>query len=341
MRGVLLGPGDTFGTPVPGEHKHLIGLLSRCLWYDIGLDEGGKSRLTLALMGVHAESPPDAQAVDEAKVAGSPRPTFDGPAAIPYATVTRYLWGDDGSGQVADWIYASTDKLHMLVYALPPGGKCLHSNAHRTVFGADVTYFVLQGRLVLANPEIGEVRVVEPGEAVLFRRDTWHHIFSDSLTQLRVLEFFAPPPSTGTSRKYAQTLPLLEESTYGDDELLGSWPTAVPAPTLHQRRPADFVWRRDGDALVGIVISTEHLTVGTLSLLPGRRSAPETHGGDECLYVVEGVLNVRTSHQGAQAWLELHAGDGFYCPQGAEHEYRNIGDTVVKAVFGVAPAWRA
>ena len=46
---------------------------------------------------------------------------------------------------------------------------------------------------------------------MLFRRDTWHHIFSHGLDQLRVLEFFAPPPSTGTSRKYAQTRPLLEE----------------------------------------------------------------------------------------------------------------------------------
>jgi quercetin dioxygenase-like cupin family protein len=274
------------------------------------------------------------------KTVGSPRPTFDGPAAIPYADVTRYLWGDDGSGEVADWIYASTDKLHMLVYALPPGGKCLHSNAHRTVFGADVTYFVLQGRLVLANPEVGEIRVVEPGEAVLFRRDTWHHIFSDSLTQLRVLEFFAPPPSTGTSRKYAQTLPLLEESRYADDSLLGAWSGALPAPTLHHRREGDFLWRRDGDALVGIIVSTEHLTVATLSLLPGKRSAPECHGGDECLYVLEGVLNVRTSHEGSLEWLELHAGDGFYCPQGTEHEYHNISDGIVKAVFGVAPAWR-
>ena len=109
----------------------------------------------------------------------------------------------------------------MLVWALPSGGKCLHSDAHRTVFGADVTYFVLGGTLVLANPETGEVRVAEAGEVVLFRRDTWHHIFSHGLDQLRVLEFFAPPPSTGTSRKYAQTRPLLEEVRHANEELLG------------------------------------------------------------------------------------------------------------------------
>ena len=81
----------------------------------------------------------------------SPRPTYSGPSAIPYASVTRFLWGDSESGEVADWIYASTDKIHMLVYGLPPGGSCLHSDAHRTVFGADVTYHVVEGTLALGE----------------------------------------------------------------------------------------------------------------------------------------------------------------------------------------------
>ena len=34
----------------------------------------------------------------------SPRPTFDGPAHIPYEAATRHLWGDPVSGEVADWI---------------------------------------------------------------------------------------------------------------------------------------------------------------------------------------------------------------------------------------------
>ena len=135
---------------------------------------------------------------------GSPRPTYPGPTRIAYDEAARFLWGDEESGQVADWIYASTDKIHMLVYALPPGGACLHSNAHRTIFGADVLYYVLSGSLVLCNPAVGEVRRAAPGEAILFRRGTWHHIFAHGEDQLRVLEFFAPPPSTGTSRQYGR-----------------------------------------------------------------------------------------------------------------------------------------
>jgi quercetin dioxygenase-like cupin family protein len=271
-------------------------------------------------------------------VGSSPRPTYTGPTAISYANATRYLWGDDEAGRVSDWIYASTDKIHMLVYALPAGGSCLHSDTYRTVFGADVTYYVLQGTLALANPETGEVQVAEAGEAILFRRDTWHHIFAHSTEPLRVLEFFAPPPSTGTSRKYAQQLPYLESSRYSDDSLLGRWPTPEKPASLHVRRAHEQVWRREGDALVGVLFSTEHLTVATLSLLPGQRGDLQVRAGDECLYVIDGVLRVHTPESEAN-FVELGPGDGFYCPEGTVHQYYNIDAAPVKAVVGVAPRW--
>ncbi|NJM42225.1 MAG: hypothetical protein HC853_16515 [Anaerolineae bacterium] len=52
----------------------------------------------------------------------SPRPTFERASAILFNSVTRHLWGDAGSGPVADWIYASTDKVHCIVFGLPPRG---------------------------------------------------------------------------------------------------------------------------------------------------------------------------------------------------------------------------
>lgn len=282
----------------------------------------------------------DSTSPPAAASSSSPRPTFTGPTAIPQAEAVRFLWGDGESGEVADWIYASSDKIHMLVYGLPPGGACLHSDAHRTVFGADVTYTVLEGTLVLANPEIGEVRVAQAGETILFRRDTWHHIAAHDTRKLRVLEFFAPPPSTGTSRKYAQQQPYLEQWRHSDDSLLGTWPMPPREPTLHHRRESDVLWRLDGEALTGIIVSTENLTVGSTSLMPGKRSAVEAHGGDECVFVTEGTLNVRTFDAPGTGWIELHPGDGFFCPEGISHQYFNVGDQPAKAIFGVAPRWR-
>ena len=140
----------------------------------------------------------------------SPRPTFDGPAAIPYASVTRHIWGDAEAGEVADWIYASTERVHALVFGLAPGAWFRHSPEFRTIFGADELLYVLRGTMVLANPETGEVLRVPRGGTAFFRSDTWHHVHAHGNEELRVLELYAPPPSTGSSGAYARTRPYLE-----------------------------------------------------------------------------------------------------------------------------------
>ncbi len=158
----------------------------------------------------------------------SPRPTFERPTALPFAEVTRHTWGDPVAGHVDDWLYVSSGLLHTIVFGMDPGGCFTHSEDFRTVFGADEVLHVLQGTLALANPETGEVVRVEPGESVFFRKDTWHHGFSYGAEPLRVLEFFAPPPSTGASGPYARTRPYLSEAEwrYGDDGLVGKLPGA-------------------------------------------------------------------------------------------------------------------
>ena len=209
----------------------------------------------------------------------SPRPTFEGPAHIPYETVTRHLWGDEESGEVADWIYVSSSKIHQLVFGLPPGGAFRHSDNYRTIFAADEVLYVLSGVMVLSNPETGEVHRVGQGEAAFFRRDTWHHAFNFSAEPLRVIEFFAPPPSQGTSGSYAQTKPNLTSPKYSQDQWLGRWPRAQAQATedftIRPVRDEDLLWRLEGaeqQLLVGILAATEHLTVGKMQLLAGQRS---------------------------------------------------------------------
>lgn len=277
----------------------------------------------------------------------SPRPTYEAPAAIPYGSAARHLWGDEDAGEVADWIYVSSDHIHQLVYGLPPGGSFRHSNEFRTVFAADLVYYVLSGTLVIANPGTGEVQRLEPGEAAFFRRDTWHHAFNYSTEPLRVLEFFAPPPSQGTSGAYARAQPLLEETRYSRNGSLGNWPESAPAEaaarTIHPIRAGDILWELQGGGrplLVGLLVSTEHLTVGRIDLLPGQRSEVERHGGDESLYVLSGTVHVRPYGVDGPGWLELREQDGCYLPAGTPHQYYNIGGETASLLFGVAPAYR-
>jgi quercetin dioxygenase-like cupin family protein len=281
-------------------------------------------------------------------MSASPRPTFDRPTLIPYESVTRHVWGDDDSERVLDWIYVSSGKIHQLVFALPLGGRFLHSNKNRTIFAADELYYVLSGSLVLANPETGEVHRLNAGDSAFFRRDTWHHGFNYGTEPLRVIEFFAPPPSTGSSSAYAMTKPNLTDCKYTQDQWIGNWPMqkqkATDAFTMKTIREADVLWRLEGSrkqVLRGILASSDQLTVGKIHLLPGQETEDETHGGDESIYVLEGSLTLSVETPGASPWYELKPGDGFYLPQGTSHRYRNLTDKPVVLLFGVAPNYLA
>jgi quercetin dioxygenase-like cupin family protein len=279
-------------------------------------------------------------------MSGSPRPSFDRPTHIAYENATRHVWGDDVSGKVIDWIYVSSGKIHQLVFSMPMGGRFGHSDTHRTIFAADELYYVISGTLVVANPETGEAHRVKKGEAAFFRRDTWHHGFNCGAEPLRVLEFFAPPPSQGTSSAYAKTKPNLTDVRYTQDGWLGRWPMDKAewhrSSAIKVLREADYLWRMEGTkqpALVGLLVSTDQLTAGKFFLLPGQQTEMEAHGGDESLYLLSGELTLCVDAPDSSPWYELKEGDGFYLPQGTLHRYCNLSDKPVEGLFGVAPSY--
>jgi mannose-6-phosphate isomerase-like protein (cupin superfamily) len=273
----------------------------------------------------------------------SPRPTFDRPTALPFAEVARHTWGDPVAGHVEDWLYVSSGLLHTIVFGMEPGGCFRHSEDFRTVFGADEVLHVLQGTLALANPETGEVVRIETGESVFFRKDTWHHGFSYGAEPLRVLEFFAPPPSTGASGPYARTRPYLPDSQwrYGDDSVVGALPgaTGPSRQTLRPVRQEDRAHRLEGDALVGLIASTEHLTVATARLVPEGLSPWAERGGDVLVLVEHGELVVHASFEGAEERFVLGRWDAAYLPVGSAYRLEGAGTAPVDVLIGVAPRY--
>jgi len=298
-------------------------------------------------MNDHMSRPTDTM-TPAVPLAPTPRPTYDGPAHIPASAAAQHLWGDQESGHVADWVYASTSKIHHLVFGLAPGRSFRHSPDFRTVFAADELLYVLSGTMVIVNPQLGEVNRIETGATVFFRRDTWHHAFAFGPEPLRVLEFFAPPPAAGTSSSYARAQPYLDESSYRDDRWLGRWPAARAErdakATIVPIAPGDVLWMMDGhDTLVGIHASTEHLTAGVIEQRPGA-NAPRSHGGDASFHVVRGTQYMLiTAIDGeptvGKRWYELQPGDGFYVPEGTTYELHNVGAETTELVFAVAPSY--
>src|SRR5262245_59842922 len=142
------------------------------------------------------------------------------PGAVRASDAVMKLWGDEESGRGSDRSFVSNEKIQLMVFTMPPGAGCGHAHGARPASAADELVDVLGGQLVLATPATGEVRRLDAGESLSSGRDTWHHGFNPGTEMLEVLEFFAPPPATGSSQAYARTLPYLTEATYVQDEWL-------------------------------------------------------------------------------------------------------------------------
>lgn len=267
------------------------------------------------------------------------------PVVVRYADVERRTWGDEEAGRLPDWFYADSVRLNLNIVGMAPNGAVLHSDQNRARFGADELFYVLEGKLVQANPVTGEVLVIKPGEAAFFRKDTWHHQWNYSDHQLRMLEFFQPAPKTGTGGAYARARDNLERPyRHGRDELLGRWPMAAEeaskGQTMWAIREADILWRLEGavrgrEVLVGILASTEHMTVGRIEFLSGQRSSEFVHQGDKVVFVAEGTLHVEFPE--TRRWAELNPWDGCRIPEGTRHSFYNMSHEPARCVFSVAP----
>ena len=271
----------------------------------------------------------------------TPRPVFDRPTVIPASDRTRHVWGDTESGFVLDRVYLSSQMLHVLEFSMPPGGRFGHSPDNPTIFAADELLYVLDGTLLLSDPSTGETQRAETGEAVFFRRDTWHHGRAAGDAGVRVLEFFSPTPATGASSAYARTQPYLEETATVDGRLLGAWPMVRGSiePRLQPVREHDLAWATRGPLELGVLAATEHLTVLRCHLRAGAASPGEQHPGEEFVLLLSGRLAIQTPSAADANCLYLEAGDAAVLPPGTPHSYLSTGDTQAIWLCGIGPGW--
>ena len=257
----------------------------------------------------------------------------------PVCEVTRHIWGDPEAGEVADWIYASTEHVHALVFGLAPGTWFRHSPEFRTIFGADELLYVLRGTMLLANPETGEVLRVPRGGHAFFRSDTWHHVTRTATRSCACSSCTRRRPRPARRAPTRARSRTSSRPTGATATTRSSGTCREPSPRGGRSSSPPIVWRRSLDVLEGVYASTEHLTAGLLELNPGEISTSHTHGGDEVVYALEGVLHVRAFGEEGNSVFELNPDDAAYIPKGVAHEYRSYGSAPVRALFGVAPSY--
>ena len=263
----------------------------------------------------------------------SPKPNFYEATHIEYKKMETYMWGDEEAGKVRDWIYVSNESLHQIIFGIEPGGNFKHSDQYRTIFGADELLYVLSGVLVINNPENGETHKILPGESVFFQKDTWHHAFNYSDEYLQVLEFFSPPPITGTSGAYAKEKKLLTNLKYKRDNFLYPSEQFKNENSFKIIRKNDYIWSLEGanqETLIATLVKTKNLDVKIINLKSSQESNVFNFKKNTTYLSLNDNLEVILDND---IKFSLNQKDGLYFPKNTSFKIKNLNNFDVNIIF--------
>jgi mannose-6-phosphate isomerase-like protein (cupin superfamily) len=134
-------------------------------------------------------------------------------------------------------------------------------------------------------------------------------------------------------------------------DLLGKYPMSGEEARKNKRLihiPPDKMLRlihgKENHILVSFFVSNDFVHFGKIQVPKGIYSDPETHGGDEVLFILKGKLTVQVyEEEDEEDTSVLHESyeilpeEQFLIPEGMKHRYLNFSNEVVEAVFGIAP----
>jgi gentisate 1,2-dioxygenase len=274
-----------------------------------------------------------------------------GPTVVRYEEATRFLWGDEESGEVSDFIYGGGSRISSFMYTLRPGGSFRWSKTWKPLYDQYRLYYVYQGMLIGHEPESGQIAVAQEGEAIYWQGNKYHFCYNFGPKEALILDVWAPGgfPLDLAEVEDSRQKPDLKEVVNGRFDLLGQWPKARPAFEQNSWHQGDMMTLRRADCLhvlsgiknpilVDLFASTEEFTAGYIELQPAVMADGETHPGDEALFVTRGRLNVYLPD--TYDWIELNPKDSFFIPEGIMHRYCNHTHEPVEFFFTVAPHYR-
>ena len=113
---------------------------------------------------------------------------------------------------------------------------------------------------------------------------------------------------------------------------------------IPQDRMLKLIHGKENHILISFFVSNDFVHFGKIQIPKGIYSDPETHKGDEVLFVLKGKLTVQVyEEEDEEDTSVLHESyeilpeEQFLIPEGMKHRYLNFSNEVVDAVFGIAP----
>jgi quercetin dioxygenase-like cupin family protein len=253
------------------------------------------------------------------------------------------MWGDERAGYVSDWIYGSSHDIHMMSFEMSVGTRFGNSPDFKTIYNCAETYHCLKGEFTFHCPETGEVHVLKKGDTLYFPPNTWHWGYNFGAESCHVLECLTPRTEEAVEA-HAKKQPWLKDARYCLAEIVGSYLPGASRKGERARlaRAGDYLFEIVGDRRpmrVGLICSTDMLTVGIIDLHPGQEGELVFHPSDKVVYCLAGRANIFVP-EAKPNWWELAAGDAGFLPARCRHAFFNTSDAMAKVIFGVAPNYR-
>ena len=116
---------------------------------------------------------------------------FEDPVLVRHQDAVRFLWGDEESHQVYDWIYGRGERISALIFSLRPGEYFKSSKTWKTLYDQDRFYYVLQGQLEIQLSD--EVYLLRPGDSIYFEGPLLRRLAARGDETLRFISVITPP----------------------------------------------------------------------------------------------------------------------------------------------------
>ena len=94
-----------------------------------------------------------------------------------------------GREKISPRIFASTDKILMSVWTVPPGQTFQPPDIH----SGDEPYYILKGRPTIVNPETGQCIQAKEGDVVLIPAKCWHTVYNFTEEEATIIAMIEGP----------------------------------------------------------------------------------------------------------------------------------------------------